>query len=68
METGHVDFIDNTQPHERSMKLIEDAGLYVLTVCFFLSSRCFNNSCPTLRTLLIHIINNIRPLRRHNAA
>lgn len=36
METGCGDSIDNSQPLEQSMKLIEDAGLYVLTVCFFL--------------------------------
>ncbi|RMY91316.1 hypothetical protein D0861_03196 [Hortaea werneckii] len=31
MEMGLGDSIDNTQPHDRSMKLLEDAGLYVLT-------------------------------------
>lgn len=39
MEMGLGDSIDNTQPHDRSMKLLEDAGLYVLTVCYFLSPR-----------------------------
>lgn len=37
MEMGCGDSINNTQPLERSMKLIEDAGLYVLTVCLPLS-------------------------------
>ncbi|RMY71017.1 hypothetical protein D0864_10748 [Hortaea werneckii] len=29
-EMGRGDSIDNTQPHDRSMKLLEDAGIYVL--------------------------------------